>query len=83
MDILKIVKNCRNKHSTDFNRINMSLIKKAIEAIVEPFTYSCNLWFQTATFSNKMKTAKVTPVFKAGNKLSFTNYTPVSAHTIH
>ena len=49
-----------------------------IDGITKPFTYICNLSFQTGTFPNKMKIAKVIPLYKSGNKHHFTNYRPVS-----
>lgn len=56
----------------------MSLIKDIIYFVVKPFTYICNLSFQTGIFPQKMKIAKVIPIYKNGNKHSFTNYRPIS-----
>ena len=77
-EILEIVKNCKNKKSTDFNDIDMSLVKQVIEGISKPLTHICNLSFQTGSFPNQMKIAKVIPLHKNGNKHHFTNYRPVS-----
>ena len=38
-EILDIVKNCKNKQSTDFNDIDMSLVKLVIEGISKPLTH--------------------------------------------
>ena len=46
-EILDIVKNCKNKQSTDLNDIDMSLVKLVIEGISKPLTHICNLSFQT------------------------------------
>ena len=43
-----------------------------------PFTYICNKSFSEGTFPEQMKTAKVIPLFKSGDKSQFTNYRPVS-----
>ncbi len=51
-------------------------MKKVIEGISELLTYICNLTFQTSKFSNKMKIAKVVPLYKTGHH--FTNDIPVS-----
>lgn len=63
--------------STDFNNLDMTIIKKVVAGIVKPFTYICNLSFQTGIFLSKNKTAKVIPLFKTGDKHLFTNYRPV------
>lgn len=46
--------------------------------ILKPFPYICNLSFQTGLFPDRMKIAKVIPLYKSGNKHHFTNYRPVS-----
>ena len=77
-EILDIVNNCKNKKSTDSNDLDMALIKCTINEIVMPFTYICNLSFKNGLFPNAMKTAKVIPVYKSGDKHLFTNYRPIS-----
>lgn len=77
-EILDIVNNCKSKFSTDLNDIDMALVKKVIVGISKPLTYICNLSFQTGSFPDEMKTAKVIPLFKTGSKHHFTNYRPVS-----
>lgn len=77
-EIIDIVSNCKNKRSTDWNDIDMALIKVVIGVIVKPLTYICNLSFKTGVFPCKMKTAKVIPLYKAGDRNQFTNYRPVS-----
>lgn len=64
--------------STDWNDIDMSNVKNVIEEIAEPLTFICNLSFKTGTFPQKMKIAKVIPLYKTGDKHNFTNYRPVS-----
>lgn len=77
-EILDIVNNCKNKMSTDWNDIDMALIKKVIDAIVKPLTHIFNLSFGSGVFPSKMKTAKVIPLYKEGDRKQFTNYRPVS-----
>lgn len=77
-EILKIVYEFENKKSNDYTDINMSLIKQIIDVIVEPFTYICNLSFTTGKFPERMKIAKVVPLFKKGNKNDVSNYRPIS-----
>lgn len=77
-DILEVVKEFKSKKSTDCNDLNMSLIKEVIFCVLEPLTYICNKSFQTGIFPDKMKIAKVIPIYKNGNKQFVSNYRPVS-----
>lgn len=56
----------------------MVIIKEVIDFIVRPLTYICNLSFQRGVFPNNMKSAKVIPIFKNGDKHYMDNYRPVS-----
>ena len=71
LEIIRTVQNCKNKTSTDFSDISMSLLKKVISKIVKPFAHICNVSFQTGVFPNKMKIAKVIPLYKSGEKKHF------------
>ncbi len=77
-EILSIVKSCASKGSTDCVDMDMILVKNIIELVIEPFTYICNLSFSTGVFPDNMKTAKVIPLYKNGDKHVFSNYRPVS-----
>ena len=68
----------KKRVSTDCNDIDMTIIKTIIDEIVTPFTYICNQSFLSGTFPNKMKLAKVLPLYKNGNHNVFINYRPVS-----
>ena len=39
-----------SKTSTDYEDIGMNLVKKVINCIAQPITYSCNLSFSTGIF---------------------------------
>lgn len=73
-----MLKKCKNKISSDWNGIDISLVKKVINGIVNPLTYICNLSFKTGTFPHNMKIAKVIPLYKAGDRHQLINYRPVS-----
>ena len=74
----KIVNQFDSKISTDSSNIGMIVVKKVFGAICKPFTNICNQSFVTGVFPDKMKTAKVIPLFKSNEKNMFTNYRPVS-----
>ena len=58
-EIIRMVQNCKNKKSTDYSDINMSLIKNVITEIVQPFGHICNVSFQTGVFPSKIKLPKL------------------------
>ena len=56
----------------------MLIIKSTFSSVVQPFLYICNLSFQSGIFPDKIKIAKVIPLFKSGDDSTFNNYRPVS-----
>ena len=77
-EVLRTINACRNKMSTDCEELSMYMIKNIVKEVVDPFTHICNLSFINGNFPNKMKVAKVVPLYKGGSKNKFTNYRPVS-----
>ena len=78
VEIIEIVKNFKGKLSTDFNDINMDIVKRVMSNSVKPFSHICNASFISGIFPDNMKIAKVVPLYKAGEKNLFTNHRPVS-----
>ncbi len=76
--VIHIVNKCKYKTSTDCNDVDLIIVKKLIEGISKPVTYICDLLFQTGKFPNKMKIAKVVPLYKTGDRHNFSNYRSVS-----
>ena len=66
------------KHISDVFGKDMAIVKNVISYEVKPFTFICNKSFSECVFPNQMKTAKIVPVFKTGDKSKFTNLGPVS-----
>ena len=77
-ELINIIRSCKNKVSSDCDNINMLIIKSTFSSILQPFLYICNLSFQTGIFPDKMKIARVIPLFKSGDDSTFNNYRPVS-----
>ncbi|KAJ0059431.1 hypothetical protein NL108_017899 [Boleophthalmus pectinirostris] len=78
LEIITIVNEFQNKLSTDFDDIDMTIVKYVINNIVKPLTYIFNLSFLKGSFPDKMKIAKVIPLYTNGDRHGFTNYRPVS-----
>ena len=77
-EIIDIVNECKSKSSTDYNEIDMIIVKRVINGISKPLRHIFNLSLQTGQFPYNVKIAKVVPLYKAGDKHLFTNYRPVS-----
>jgi len=78
MEVMKVIRDCKNKTSQDIYNIDMRIVRNVAEEIINPFTYICNLSFQFGHFPSQMKTAKVIPILKSGDKHYFNNYRPIS-----
>ena len=64
--------------SAGLDRIAISIIKQSIQIIAEPLAHIINLSITSGIVPDQMKIARVVPLFKAGDRLLFTNYRPVS-----
>ena len=80
-EIINIVTVMKNSESAGYDEISINVIKKVIEYIAEPLSFIFNLCLSEGIFLNRMKTAKVCPVYKSGSKTEFTNYGPISVLT--
>jgi len=58
------------------------LVKLMESAIIDPLSYIFNLSLSTGKVPNKMKLAKVIPVFKKGQTDLVSNYRPISLLSI-
>ena len=73
-----IIKNVKSKSSTGYDNISNKLVKSAKDVLIKPLTLLMNQIIYTGEFPKQLKIAKVKPLFKKGNQLSFANYRPIS-----
>ena len=78
IEIIEIVSKLKNKWSSGFDNVPVSILKASISNIAEPISWLINYSFVTGNFPDQLKIAKVCPVFKAGDKTCFANYRPIS-----
>ena len=67
-----------NNKSTGIDNDCIRLLKLAAPVICHPLAYICNLSLFTSHFPAKWKVAKVTPIYKDGDKSDVSNYRPIS-----
>ena len=77
-EVIRVVESCKNKSSTDAEGLSMNIVQHIITSIIKPLTHICNTSFKTGAFPDKLKIAKVIPVFKSGIKEDCSNYRPIS-----
>ena len=71
--------------SLNFNKspgcdeVRFNIIKKCFSELCKPLKHVFNLCIETGVFTDKLKIARVTPVYKAGGSHDLTNYRPISA----
>jgi hypothetical protein len=70
--------NFANNKSTGIDNDCIRLLKLAAPIICHPLAYICNLSMFTSVFPSKWKVAKVTPIYKDGDKSDVSNYRPIS-----
>ena len=77
-EIINMVNLSKSKTSFGYDGISMQIVKYIIKFIAKPLAHITNVSFKCGIFPENMKTAKVIPVYKSGDKNLFTNYRPIS-----
>ena len=68
----------KSTKATGLNGISGRLLKDAAPEVSEPIAYLINLTISTSTIPPEWKTAKVTPIYKSGDKSDPNKYRPIS-----
>ena len=77
-EVMSIVSNFKNKFSSGYDCIPVSIMKTSIRYVAEAIANIINCSLANGVFPDRLKTAKVCPVFKSGEKDKFINYRPIS-----
>ena len=77
-NILKIIDKLKNKDSSSFDRLSTKLLKRLKLELCGPLTLIINQCLQQGTFPNKLKIAKVIPIYKNNDETHLNNYRPIS-----
>ncbi|MGB1899487.1 MAG: reverse transcriptase family protein, partial [Candidatus Kariarchaeum pelagius] len=76
--IEKVVNNLNNKHSSGADGISTIILKKILKPILPALTLIVNQTLSTGIFPDKLKVAKIIPLYKKGDKSIISNYRPIS-----
>ena len=76
--INRIIQNLPNKSSCGFDDISPKLVKFIKPILIKPITVMINQMLNTGIFPDKLKIAKIKPLFKKGDSKAFNNYRPIS-----
>ena len=80
-DVEKHLASLRIKNSPGVDGISVKLLKKLSPALINPLTLLINQSLVTGIFPNKLKIAKVLPLFKKYDYAIMDNYRPISLLT--
>ncbi len=78
MEIHSIIGKLKPKKSTGSDNISSWLIKKLHNVISEPLAMIINISLGEGIFPDKLKIAKIIPIYKSKEKNQFNNYRPIS-----
>ena len=68
----------KTNKSPGYDNIHVNVIRNRYNKLKTPLMNIFNLSLNTGIFPDRMKVAKVTPIFKKGEKSSISNYRPIS-----
>ena len=76
--VKKTINNLPTKNSCGSDDISSKLLKVIAPVIIKPLTLLINQVLNTGIFPDKLKIAKVIPIYKKGDPQLFENYRPIS-----
>ena len=76
--VYKQICNMNNDKSPGLDGLNVKLLKLAAPYISNCIAHICNLSLYSSQFPDNWKRAKVTPIYKTGDKSDVSNYRPIS-----
>ena len=79
-DIRKIADTLVNTKSCGIDGISNIIMKSISNILFKPLTININQMLETGVFPDKLKVAKVIPLFNKGDPTLLTNYRPISLH---
>ncbi len=76
--VIQLISNLKNTNTKDHDQISNKLLRTIKNEIAKPLTYIINQSLASGIFPDRLKLARVRPLFKKGDKQLITNYRPIS-----
>jgi len=76
--VIKIIEKLKSKSSCGYDGISTKLLKDIKHEIADPLTLIINQSLNSGIFPDKLKIAKVVPLYKKDDEKIFSNYRPIS-----
>ena len=76
--VMRVIKTLAAKNSTGIDSISTNMLQKLAPLLINPLTHIINQSLCTGIFPNRLKIAKVIPLFKKSDPRIFDNYRPIS-----
>ena len=76
-EIKEIINDLKNT-ATGYDDISAIILKLAVEYVVNPLGYICNLSFTEGIFPDQLKAANVIQLYISDDPMQFNHYRPVS-----
>jgi len=76
-EVIRVIKDLNNS-SAGFDETPTFLVKQCLCYLIKPLVHIYNISFQTGTFSDVLKKARVKPLFKSKDRQNIQNYRPIS-----
>ena len=77
-ELQEICRSFDSRKAPGCDKIPMHLIKNSFEFIIVPLMNIINISLEMGVFPEKLKLAKIIPIFKAGDSGLYKNYRPIS-----
>ena len=77
-EVLDTIKSLKNTNSSGYDDFSTKFIKLSATIIAPELVKIFNLAIREGTYPDKLKIAKVIPIFKKGDQSSVNNYRPIS-----
>lgn len=77
-EICGLLKKLKNNSACGVDEIKAAPLKAVAHVICTPLSHICNLILSSGIFPNQLKIARVTVIFKGGDKNDLGNYRPIS-----
>ena len=77
-EVKKHLKQLKRKKAEGIDEIPNCILRDCAHELAPPIAYIINLSLKSAQIAENLKTAKITPIFKDGEKSKYTNYRLIS-----